>query len=59
MIDRILIPSRYTFFRSLPAKNSEVKRTWSGAILGWVTDQEVCISKDKSVQKRLICEASI
>jgi hypothetical protein len=42
MIDRILIPPRYTFFfESPPAKNSRVKRAWPGAILGWVTDREV------------------
>jgi hypothetical protein len=42
MIDRILIPSRYTFFfGNLPAKNSGVKRAWPGAISEWVTDREV------------------
>jgi hypothetical protein len=42
MIDRILIPPRYTFFsRSPHAKNSGVKRAWPGAISGWVTDWEV------------------
>jgi hypothetical protein len=42
MIDRILIPLRYTFFfRSPPAKNFGVKRAWPGAILEWVTDREV------------------
>jgi hypothetical protein len=41
-IDRIFIPSRYTFFSgSLTAKNYEVKRAWPEAILGWVTDREV------------------
>jgi hypothetical protein len=38
----VFIPPRYTFFfRSPPAKNSEVKRACLGAILGWVTDREV------------------
>jgi hypothetical protein len=42
MIDRILIPSRYTFFSGRPpAKNSGVKRAWPEAILGWVTDLKV------------------
>jgi hypothetical protein len=41
-IDRILIPSRYTFFFGSPiAKKFRVNRAWSGAILEWVTDQEV------------------
>jgi hypothetical protein len=41
-IDRILIPSRYTFFsESSTVKNSRVKRVWLGAISGWVTDREV------------------
>jgi hypothetical protein len=41
-IDRILIPLRYIFFFvSPPANNSEVKHTWPGAILGWVTDRKV------------------
>jgi hypothetical protein len=40
--DRILIPSRYTFFsRSLTKKNSGVKRVWPGAISGWMTDRKV------------------
>jgi hypothetical protein len=35
MIDRILIPPRYTVFSgSPPVKNSGVKRAWPGAILG-------------------------
>jgi hypothetical protein len=38
-IDRILIPSRYTFFfRSSTTKNSGVKRAWPVAILIWVVD---------------------
>jgi hypothetical protein len=42
MIDRILMSIRYTFFSgSTPAKNSEVKRAWPGAISGWVTNSEV------------------
>jgi hypothetical protein len=42
MIDRILMPIRYTFFSgSPPAKNSGIKRAWPGAILGWMTDREV------------------
>jgi hypothetical protein len=41
-IDRILIPSRYTFFSGSPTtKNYEVKRAWPEAILGWVTEREV------------------
>jgi hypothetical protein len=48
----MLIPSRYTFFfGSPPAKNSEVKRVWPGAILGWVTDREVFLSVHKGEQK--------
>jgi hypothetical protein len=50
-IDRILIPLRYTFFiGSLTEKNSEVKRAWPRAILGWVTGKSsrVCTSEDKS-----------
>jgi hypothetical protein len=38
------IPS---FFGSPPAKNSEVKHAWPGAILGWVTDQEVFLGVHK------------
>jgi hypothetical protein len=42
MIDRILIPSRYTLFSGSPIiKNPEVKRVWPKAISGWVTDREV------------------
>jgi hypothetical protein len=42
MIDRILIPPRYTFFSgSPPVKNFGVKRIWPAAILGWMTDYEV------------------
>jgi hypothetical protein len=42
MIDRILIPPRYTFFSgSPPAKNPGVKRAWPRAISGWVVDREV------------------
>jgi hypothetical protein len=38
-IDRILIPSWYTFFFESPTeKNSAVKRAWPGTILGWMTD---------------------
>jgi hypothetical protein len=41
-IDRILILSRYTFFSRNPTvKNFGVMRAWLGAILGWVTEQEV------------------
>jgi hypothetical protein len=56
MIDRILIPPRYTFFYERPpAKNSVVKHDWSGAISEWVTDREVSrvhMSEDKYAQKR-------
>jgi hypothetical protein len=42
MIDRILIPSMYTFFsRSPPAKNSMFKRAWPEAASGWMNDWEV------------------
>jgi hypothetical protein len=48
MINRILIPLRYTFFfESLIIKNSDVKRVWSRAILGHVTDREVFPSAHK------------
>jgi hypothetical protein len=46
-IDRILIPARYTFFGSPPAKNYRVKRAWPGAILGWVTDREIFLGVHK------------
>jgi hypothetical protein len=39
-IDRIPISTKL-FFGSSTKKNFEVKRAWIGAILGWVTDQEV------------------
>ena len=40
--DRLLISIRNSFFSGSPfEKNSEVKRAWLGAILGWVTDREV------------------
>jgi hypothetical protein len=52
MIDRILIPPRYTFFSGSPsAKNPGIKRAWSGAILGWVTNREVFPSVHKWGQK--------
>jgi hypothetical protein len=42
MIDRILIPPRYTFFFGIPAaKNYGVKCVCPGAILGWTIDREV------------------
>jgi hypothetical protein len=34
MIDRILIPLMYIFFRSSTIKNSKVKHVWAEAILG-------------------------
>jgi hypothetical protein len=60
MIDRILIPPRYTFFSgNPPAKNSVVKRAWSGAIS--VKSSRVRMSEDKCAQKRLwlICGTSL
>jgi hypothetical protein len=52
MIDRILIPPRYTFFfGSPPAKNSGVKRVWPRAILGWVTGREVFLGAYEWGQK--------
>jgi hypothetical protein len=65
MIDRILIPSRYTFFsRSPTEKNSEVKHAWPRAISGWVTDQKVFLGAHKWGQKcakilELVCGASL
>jgi hypothetical protein len=51
-IDRIFIPPRYTFFFGSPTKkNSGIKRVWSGAISGWMTDQEVFPSAYKWGQK--------
>jgi hypothetical protein len=48
MIDRILIPPRYTFFSgSPPVKNPGVKRGWPGAILEWVTDREIFLGVHK------------
>jgi hypothetical protein len=45
-IDRILIPSKYTFFfRSSTTKNSGVKHVWHGAILRWVTDRKVFLGE--------------
>jgi hypothetical protein len=42
MIDRILIPSRYTFFFGRPTeKNFGVKRAWPRPISGWVTNPKV------------------
>jgi hypothetical protein len=42
MIDKILIPPRYTFFfRNPTIKNSAVKRDWPRAISRWVTDRVV------------------
>jgi hypothetical protein len=47
-IDRILIPSKYTFFsRSLTAKNCRVKRVWLGPISGLVTDRELFLGAHK------------
>jgi hypothetical protein len=52
MINRILIPPRYTFFsRSPTEKNSRVKHAWFGAISGWVIDREVLLGAYKSGQK--------
>jgi hypothetical protein len=51
-IDRILIPSMYTFFsESSIIKNSEVKCAWSGIILRWVTDQKFFSNTQKFVEK--------
>jgi hypothetical protein len=48
MIDRIPIPSRYTFFSgSPPAKNFGIQRAWPRAILGWVIDLEVFLGVHK------------
>jgi hypothetical protein len=64
-INSILIPPSCNFFSgSPPAKNPGVKRAWSGAISGWVTDREVfpsVQSEDKSAQKRLwlVCRAGL
>jgi hypothetical protein len=47
-IDRILIPSKYTFFSiSLTAKNCRVKRVWLGPISGLVTDRELFLGPHK------------
>jgi hypothetical protein len=52
MIDRILIPSRYTLFFERPiVKNSRVKHAWPGAISRWVTDQKIFTGAHKCGQK--------